>query len=197
MSIFNNMDKWKVQFVKIWTGQAVSLLTSSVLQMASVWYLTERTGSSAVLSFATLIGFLPQAVLGTFIGVFIDRYSRKKIMICADLFIAAASLILVAVGMFGEIPIWLIMIVLFVRSIGSAFLEFVRLKKKRTVYPKIMLPAKEILRAFKKAVTIASNSIIWESMGPMWVSLDPRTAASASLVCERGQQKRREVGEGR
>ena len=121
MSIFNNMDKWKVQFVKIWTGQAVSLLTSSVLQMAIVWDLTERTGSSAVLSFATLIGFLPQAVLGTFIGVFIDRYSRKKIMICADLFIAAASLILVAVGMFGEIPIWLIMIVLFVRSIGSAF----------------------------------------------------------------------------
>lgn len=110
-----------MQFIKIWTGQAISMLTSSVLQMAIVWYLTERTGSSAVLSFATLIGFLPQAVLGIFIGVYIDRYNRKTIMICADLFIAAASLLLVVVGLFGEIPIWLIMLVLFIRSIGAAF----------------------------------------------------------------------------
>ncbi|BBF43071.1 macrolide-efflux protein [Lachnospiraceae bacterium KM106-2] len=115
------IEDWQLKFIKIWSGQAVSILTSSVLQMAIVWYLTERTGSSAVLSFATLIGYLPQAVLGTFIGVYIDRYNRKKIMIYADLFIAAASLVLVFVGMFGSIPIWLIMVVLFVRSIGSAF----------------------------------------------------------------------------
>lgn len=119
--MLNKIEKWKMQFIKIWTGQAISMLTSSVLQMAIVWYLTERTGSSAVLSFATLIGFLPQAVLGIFIGVYIDRYNRKTIMICADLFIAAASLLLVVVGLFGEIPIWLIMLVLFIRSIGAAF----------------------------------------------------------------------------
>ncbi|MDO5520305.1 MAG: MFS transporter [bacterium] len=117
----NRRNDWKIKFIKIWTGQSVSMLTSSVLQMAIVWYLTERTGSSAVLSFATLIGYLPQAVLGTFIGVYIDRYNKKRIMIYADLFIAAASLLLVIVGMFGEIPIWLIFIVLFVRSIGAAF----------------------------------------------------------------------------
>ncbi|MDO5292943.1 MAG: MFS transporter [bacterium] len=117
----NTRKDWKIEFIKIWTGQAVSMLTSSVLQMAIVWYLTERTGSSAVLSFATLIGYLPQAVLGTFIGVYIDRYNKKKIMIYADLFIAAASLLLVIVGIFGEIPIWLIFVVLFVRSIGAAF----------------------------------------------------------------------------
>ncbi len=114
-------QSWKAKFVTLWCGQAVSLLTSSVLQMSIVWYMTQKTGSAAVLSFATLVGFVPQAVLGTFVGVFIDRHSRKKIMILADGFIALLGLVLAASSLFGEIPIWLIMTVLFLRSFGAAF----------------------------------------------------------------------------
>ncbi|WP_312644817.1 MFS transporter [Hydrogenoanaerobacterium sp.] len=114
-------QNWKTKFILLWSGQAVSILTSSVLQMALVWYLTEKTGSAAILSFATLIGFLPQAILGTFIGVYIDRYNRKTIMIVSDLLIAAASLVLVVVGFWRDLPIWMIMAVLFIRSIGTAF----------------------------------------------------------------------------
>ena len=96
------MYQWKKNFFIIWSGQAVSQLSSSILQFAIVWYLTEKTGSALVLSAAMLAGFLPQAVLGPFIGVYIDRYSRKKIMIVSDLLIALASLLLVAAGL-GEI----------------------------------------------------------------------------------------------
>lgn len=114
-------DNWKQKFLILWIGQAISIFTSSVIQMAIVWYLTDVTGSAAVLTTATLLGFLPQAVLGPFTGVFIDRYDRKKIMIISDLFIAGALMVLVVVGFFGELPIWLIMIVLFARAIGSTF----------------------------------------------------------------------------
>lgn len=75
------MQSWKRTFICIWSGQAISILTSSVLQMAIVWYITQQTGSAALLSLGTLIGFLPQAVLGMFVGVYIDRYNRKAIMI--------------------------------------------------------------------------------------------------------------------
>ena len=54
---------WKQDFYTIWAGQAVSLITSGVLQMAIIWHLTNTTGSAMVLSMATLVGFLPQAVL--------------------------------------------------------------------------------------------------------------------------------------
>lgn len=114
-------QNWKQKFILLWMGQAVSLLTSAVLQMSIVWYLVEQTGSAAILSIATLIGYVPEAVLGTFVGVFIDRYNRKYIMMLADLFIAFAGMVLVVVGLFQEIPIWLIMVVLFFRSVGSAF----------------------------------------------------------------------------
>lgn len=74
-----------------------------------------------VLSIATLIGFLPQALFGPMIGVLVDRYNRKLIMIGADLGIAAAGAALAFIAFFMELPIWIIMLVLFIRSIGTAF----------------------------------------------------------------------------
>ena len=52
--------------------------------MAIIFYLTEKTGSAMVLSMASLVGFLPYAILGPAIGVLVDRHDRKKIMIGAD-----------------------------------------------------------------------------------------------------------------
>lgn len=114
-------NNWKRNFFTIWTGQAFSQLSSSVLQFAIVWYLTDHTGSAMVLSVAMMMGFLPQGLLGPFIGVFIDRYSRKKIMIISDLLISAASLVMVIAGWMGVLSTGLVLAVLLLRSIGSAF----------------------------------------------------------------------------
>lgn len=118
MEKYNN---WKLKFYTIWAGQAVSLITSAILQMAIIFYLTEKTGSAMVLSMASLIGFLPYAVFGPAIGVLVDRHDRKKIMIGADLIIAAAGAVLAIVALYMELPIWMVMVVLFIRSIGTAF----------------------------------------------------------------------------
>lgn len=116
-----HIQDWQAKFITIWCGQAVSILTSSVLQMAIIWHITKQTESATMLSLATLAGFLPQAVLGIFIGTFIDRHSRKWIIMISDLSMALLGLALVMVGSFGQIPIWLIMVVLFLRSVGSTF----------------------------------------------------------------------------
>lgn len=108
-------------FLIVYTGQTISQLTSSILQMAIVWYLITETNSSNIVALSGIVGFLPQGVLGLFIGVYIDRFDRKKIMIISDLLIASASLSLSVSGFFGEISIPLIMIVLFIRSVGTAF----------------------------------------------------------------------------
>lgn len=112
---------WKKDLYIIWAGQAVSILTSSILQMALIWHLTATTQSALVLSIASLAGFLPNAVLGMVAGTLVDRISRKIAMIGADLFIAAVSLILAFAAMHGELPMWLILVVLAVRSVGTAF----------------------------------------------------------------------------
>lgn len=116
-----NNQNWKRSFFTIWAGQAISLITSAVLQMAIIWHLTNTTGSAMVLSMATMVGFLPQAILGTMIGVLVDRFNRKTVMIVADIIIAGAGAVLAIVALTTELPVWVVMVVLFVRSVGTAF----------------------------------------------------------------------------
>ena len=112
---------WKRSYFTILSGEAVSMVTSGILQMAIIFYLTEKTGSALVLSLATFFGFLPQAVLGPFIGVWVDRWSRKFVMIGADLFIALAGVVLAVVAFRMDPPIWVVLGILFLRSVGAAF----------------------------------------------------------------------------
>lgn len=112
---------WKKTFYTIWVGQAFSQLSSSILQFAIVWYLTDKTKSGIILAMAMLVGYLPQGLLGPFIGVYIDRMNRKFLMAASDLVIAGVSLILAFVSFSSEPPIWLILAVMLVRAIGTAF----------------------------------------------------------------------------
>lgn len=115
------LNNWRKNFFIIWTGQAFSQFTSSVLQFSIIWYLTDKTESALVLSAAMFMGFLPQGLLGPAIGVFIDRYQRKTIMILSDLCISLASFVLVLADWTGNLSTELILLVLLARAVGTAF----------------------------------------------------------------------------
>lgn len=115
------MNNWKKTFAIIWSGQFVSILTSTIVGYAIVLWLSLKTGSAEVLAFASIAAFLPQALIGPFAGVYIDRWNRKKTMIMADSFIALCTLILALVFFWDKAEVWHIYLLLALRSIGSAF----------------------------------------------------------------------------
>jgi MFS transporter, DHA3 family, macrolide efflux protein len=55
-------------FFLIWTGQAFSILGSSIVQFALVWWMTRTTGSAAVLPTATIVAFIPEVLIMPFAG---------------------------------------------------------------------------------------------------------------------------------
>ncbi len=112
---------WAPRFFTIWTGQAFSLFGSAIVQFALVWWLTQKTGSAIVLTTATLVGVLPQVVLGPFAGALVDRWNRRLIMIVADAFIAAFTLLLIWLFATGRVATWHIYLIMAVRSLGGAF----------------------------------------------------------------------------
>ncbi len=59
---------WMAAFFLIWSGQAVSLLGSQLVQFALIWWLTQTTGSATVLATAVLVSLLPQILLGPVAG---------------------------------------------------------------------------------------------------------------------------------
>lgn len=105
----------------VWSGQAVSLVGSQASQFALVWWLTEQTGSAAVLSTATLVALLPSVVLGPAIGALIDRWSRRLTMIAADAAVALGSLVLAALFLAGNAGPAVVLLFILWRAVGAAF----------------------------------------------------------------------------
>ncbi len=118
---FKLNGSWAPRFFVIWTGQALSMLGSSLVQFALVWWLTSSTGSATVLSIATLIALLPQIVVGPFVGPLVDRLDRRRIMILADLGVAAATAVLMLLFLYGRVQLWHIYVAMAARSLGQAF----------------------------------------------------------------------------
>jgi DHA3 family macrolide efflux protein-like MFS transporter len=115
------LERWAPKFFIIWTGQAFSLIGSSLVQFALVWWMTRTTGSATVLATATLLALLPQILLGPFVGALVDRWNRRIIMIVADTSIAVATGVLIVLFSTGLVQVWHVYVILLVRSLGGAF----------------------------------------------------------------------------
>ncbi len=75
-------------------SQAVSLLGSSIVQFAIIWYVTLETSSGGWVALLSAAAYIPQFLISFFSGVWADRYPRKLLIIAADGVIAAATLAL-------------------------------------------------------------------------------------------------------
>jgi MFS transporter, DHA3 family, macrolide efflux protein len=108
-------------FFILWGGQAISALGSQVVQFGLIWWLTIETGSAAVLATASLVGLLPQIVLGPFIGAAVDRWNRKLILFSADSVTAIASFVLAYLFFIGSVQVWQVYVILLIRAVGTGF----------------------------------------------------------------------------
>lgn len=108
-------------FMLIWSGQAISLFGSAIVQFALIWWLTQETGSATVLATASLVGLVPPVVLGPFAGVLVDRWSRRLTMFIADGLIALATVVLAYLFWIEAIAVWHVFVLLFVRALGGSF----------------------------------------------------------------------------
>ena len=106
-------------FFIIWTGQAVSIFGSALVQFALIWYLTVQSRSAMVLTLATLVQMLPRTVLGPFVGVWIDRWNRRYVMQTADALTASVTIVLAVLFYLGMVQIWHIYVLLFAAALGQ------------------------------------------------------------------------------
>jgi DHA3 family macrolide efflux protein-like MFS transporter len=136
-----DQKKWAAPFFTIWTGQAVSLLGSQMVQFALIWWLTKTTGSATVLTTASLVGLLPSVILGPFVGALVDRWNRRRILLIADSSIALVTLGLAIVFFMGWAKIWMIYLALFLRALGGGFHG-----PAMTASTSLMVPDKQLTR---------------------------------------------------
>lgn len=146
---------WVRDTVVFLSGQTVSLFGSMLVQYAVLWHLTLETRSGAVLALSSVFGFLPQAVVSIFGGVWADRHNRKLLVIGADATIAVTTLALALLMLSGHDDLWLIYAALAIRSAGAG----VQTPAVAAMVPQIV-PMRHLMRVNGINATIQSAMML-------------------------------------
>ncbi|MCX7795589.1 MAG: MFS transporter [bacterium] len=112
---------WNKDLTLLLLGQSVSRLGDSAHHIALMWFILEKTGSSAIMGTLSALAYIPSLILGPFAGVIVDKYSRKKIILLTD-FIRGLIVGLLALFFFTKgLNITEIFILTVLLGISSAF----------------------------------------------------------------------------
>lgn len=98
-------------YLIFWVGQLFSVLGSSVSNFAIVWWITDTTGSTTLLSLASFLYVLPMTIVIALSGVIIDKWNRKTIIVIVDSLQAYVMLIVIIIfNLGGANPILIVSI---------------------------------------------------------------------------------------
>jgi len=100
-------------------SQNLSIFGSSVVGYAIIWYVTLETSSGTWMMGVTLATMVPYLLISLYSGVWADRYSRKRLIMLSDGFIALATFVLFILFRMGYRQLELLLAVSVIRSLGS------------------------------------------------------------------------------
>ena len=125
---------WQYKLTAYMASQGISLLGSSIVSLAIIWYVTLGTGSGSMIAGVTITTFLPQALIMLYGGVLADRYSPKRIVMISDSLIALSTLILVILFVTGTDSIGWVFFFNALRSFGTG----IQLPASKSILPQIV-----------------------------------------------------------
>lgn len=97
----------------------ISLIGDWILRIGLVYYVYALTSSTVASALAMLASFVPQVLLGSVAGVFVDRWDRRRTMIVSNLLLAVGLLPLVLVD--DPSRVWIAYAVLFWEGVVAQF----------------------------------------------------------------------------
>ncbi|MGC9778396.1 MAG: MFS transporter [Candidatus Heimdallarchaeota archaeon] len=108
-------------FLYFFSGQQASLLGSSIVSFAIIWWLTITTQSELMLGIASLVSLGPYVLVAPISGVLADRFSRKKLLIITDAFQAVVTVTLSILFLTNHNSIAAVLVILGIRGTAQAF----------------------------------------------------------------------------
>ncbi|USG65278.1 MFS transporter [Brevibacillus ruminantium] len=130
-------------------AQAVSDLGDGVYAMALIWAMKIMTGSSLQMSIILVAEIVPLILLGMIAGVFVDSWSKRKIMVVSDLFRGGIVLILSVLSFLSLLAPWMLIVGAVLLSSFSAFFS-----PARTVAVRYIVPENLIMQAQSFSTTV-------------------------------------------
>ncbi len=106
-------------FALLWVGGLVSYTGNRMLATALPFYIFQQTGSPLATALMTVMGILPVVFLGTFSGVYVDRWNLKGLLLITNLLHMVVTFLLLLVP--TEQGLWLVYGVALVNALLGTF----------------------------------------------------------------------------
>jgi predicted MFS family arabinose efflux permease len=106
-------------FGLLFAGQTISQIGDSLNKVALLWFVYELTGSALKMTVIGVLQTLPPLVLGPLIGVYLDRFPKKQVMIVVDFFRAGAILLIPLLHFLGELTLERLYCLVFINAVVS------------------------------------------------------------------------------
>lgn len=90
-------------------AQLLSAAGGAASQIAIAWLVVELGGDGLALGAVTACMMVPTLALGPFIGVLVDRYSRRSVLLVTAVAQMAVAAVLAALAFGGALEIWMLM----------------------------------------------------------------------------------------
>jgi DHA3 family macrolide efflux protein-like MFS transporter len=103
----------------LFAGQAISQIGDGLNKVALLWFVYELTGSALKTTLIGLLQTLPPLVLGPLLGVYLDRWPKKRVMVWVD--VARTLLVLLIPLLFAVdvLTLPLLYVLVFVTAVFS------------------------------------------------------------------------------
>jgi MFS family permease len=138
-------------FALLWGGQFISSIGDWALMIALPFYVYQLTGSVLQTGVMFIVETLPRILFGSLVGVFVDRWNRRRTMIISELLRAGVLLILLLVH--SSSMLWLVYIVACTQASIALFFNPAYAAITPLLVEEEQLTAANSLEAFSDAAT--------------------------------------------
>lgn len=119
----NDAAGWELlktrDFGLLFAGQTISQIGDSLNKVALLWFVYELTGSALKMTMIGLLQTLPPLVMGPLIGVYLDRFRKKPVMITVDVLRTVLILLIPLLYMAEALTLERLYILVFANAIVS------------------------------------------------------------------------------
>jgi predicted MFS family arabinose efflux permease len=106
-------------FGLLFAGQTISQIGDSLNKVALLWFVYELTGSALKMTVIGVLQTLPPLIFGPLIGVFLDRFRKKRVMIGVDFLRAGVILLIPLLYFLGQLTLERLYVLVFANAVVS------------------------------------------------------------------------------
>lgn len=106
-------------FGLLFAGQTISQIGDSLNKVALLWFVYELTGSALKMTVVGLLQTLPPLLFGPLIGVYLDRFRKKPVMIAVDLLRTLMIVLIPLLFMFDALTLNGLYVLVFLTAVVS------------------------------------------------------------------------------